>query len=157
MKILYSADALATGEGRDGRARSSDGALDVVLASPPELGGDGKGTNPEQLFAAAYAACFHSAMRVAGRRLQADLSGSAVRAQVDLGSNGQGGYGIGVRLEIAAPQLEAAQARTIIDAAHQICPYSNATRGNISVELNLLDSGTPETRTSDTAAMEATA
>jgi Ohr subfamily peroxiredoxin len=138
MKILYTAQALATGEGRDGRARSADGKLDVLLASPPELGGDGNGTNPEQLFAAGYAACFHSAMRVAGRRQKADLTGSTVNAKVDFGSNGQGGYGIGVRMDIRTPQLDPAQARAIIESAHQICPYSNATRGNISVELTLL-------------------
>ena len=138
MKILYTAHALATGEGRDGRARSSDGKLDVDLASPVELGGDGNGTNPEQLFAAGYAACFHSALRVVARRAKADVSGSTVNAAVDFGANGQGGYGIGVRMDIALPSVDPETARTLIDAAHQVCPYSNATRGNIDVELNLI-------------------
>ncbi len=141
MKTLYTAEALATGDGRDGQVRSSDRRLDVALASPAELGGDGNGTNPEQLFAAGYAACFHSALRVAARRRKADVSGSTVSAKVDLGANGAGGYGIGVRMDIGLPQLDPAAAREIVDAAHLICPYSNATRGNISVEMNIMEPG----------------
>jgi osmotically inducible protein OsmC len=138
MKVLYTASATATGDGRDGQARTSDGKLDVTLASPIELGGDGNGTNPEQLFAAGYAACFHSALRVVARRAKADVSGSTVKAEVDFGANGSGGYGIGVRMDVALPALERASAEELIEAAHQVCPYSNATRGNIDVELNLV-------------------
>ncbi|WP_026553774.1 organic hydroperoxide resistance protein [Arthrobacter sp. 35W] len=137
MKVLYTAAATATGDGRDGHATSSDGRLVVQLASPAELGGDGNGTNPEQLFAAGYAACFHSALRVVARRAKADVSGSTVTAEVDLGANTTGGYGIGVRLDIALPALDAEAAQQLIEAAHLVCPYSNATRGNIDVALNL--------------------
>lgn len=105
MKVLYTAEALATGEGRDGQARTSDGKLEVKLASPVELGGNGEGTNPEQLFAAGYGACFHSALRVVARRQKADVSDSSVRAKVDFGANGQGGYGLGVHLEVSLPKL----------------------------------------------------
>ncbi|WP_427016640.1 organic hydroperoxide resistance protein [Pseudarthrobacter sp. P1] len=138
MKVLYTATATATGDGRDGTARSSDGKLAVTLASPTELGGDGHGTNPEQLFAAGYAACFHSALRVVARRAKADVSGSTVTAEVDLGANATGGYGIGVRMDIALPALDGTAAEALIEAAHQVCPYSNATRGNIDVQLNLV-------------------
>ncbi len=139
MKVLYTARARATGDGRNGQARSSDGQLEVTLAAPVELGGDGNGTNPEQLFAAGYAACFHSALRLAARRHKADASGSTVNASVDFGTDGGGAYGIGVRLEIGLPQLQRAAAQELAQAAHQICPYSNATRGNISVELSILE------------------
>jgi Ohr subfamily peroxiredoxin len=135
MKILYTAEALATGEGRDGRAASTDGMLDVTLAAPVELGGDGGGTNPEQLFAAGYAACFHSALRTVARRARADASGSTVRAEVDFGTNGSGGYGIGVRMHVSLPALDQETAESLTAAAHQVCPYSNATRGNIPMDL----------------------
>ncbi|MBW4094933.1 MAG: organic hydroperoxide resistance protein [Acidobacteria bacterium] len=135
MKVLYTAEALATGDGRDGQARTTDGKLEVNLASPMELGGDGNGTNPEQLFAAGYAACFHSALRVVARRSKADISGSRVRAEVDFGANGNGGYGIGVRMHVSLPALDAETAQSLTEAAHQVCPYSNATRGNIPMEL----------------------
>ncbi len=139
MEVLYTAQARATGDGRNGRAQSSDGQLEVTLAAPVELGGDGNGTNPEQLFAAGYAACFHSALRLAARRHKADVSGSTVNASVDFGTVGGGAYGIGVRMEIGLPQLKRTAAQELAEAAHQICPYSNATRGNISVELSILE------------------
>lgn len=141
MNVLYTARALATGDGRDGQARTDDGKLVVDLASPAQMGGDGNGTNPEQLFAAGYAACFHSALRVVARRAKADVTGSTVRAEVDLGSIGSGAFGIGVRLEVSLPELDVEEARTLVDAAHQVCPYSNATRGNVDVQLTLAAAG----------------
>lgn len=141
MNVLYTAHALATGDGRDGQARTDDGRLVVDLASPAEMGGGGGGTNPEQLFAAGYAACFHSALRQVARRAKADVTGSTVRAAVDLGTIGNGAFGIGVRLEISLPELGGDEARALVDAAHQVCPYSNATRGNVDVQLTLAAAG----------------
>ncbi|WP_113717064.1 organic hydroperoxide resistance protein [Arthrobacter dokdonensis] len=137
MNALYTARALATGDGRDGQARTDDGRLVVDLASPPEMGGSGNGTNPEQLFAAGYAACFHSALRLVARRAKADVTGSTVRAEVDLGATGNGGFGIAVRLDVSLPELGAGEARALIENAHQVCPYSNATRGNVDVQITL--------------------
>ena len=139
MKTLYTAEALATGEGRDGHARTSDGQLDLDLAIPKELGGPGGATNPEQLFAAGYAACFHSALRAVARAEKADVSDSAVGARVSLGANDSGGFELAVVLEISLPALSADDAQALTAAAHQVCPYSNATRGNIDVTLTLVD------------------
>ena len=140
MKTRYTAEALASGEGRDGNARTNDGKLDVSLASPLELGGDGKGTNPEQLFAAGYAACFHSALRLVGRKERADLTGSAVAAKIHFGALDDGaGYGLAAELEIAVPALDLATAEALVAKAHQICPYSNATRGNMTVDIKILE------------------
>ena len=139
MKTLYTAEALATGEGRDGHARTSDGQLDLDLAIPKELGGPGGATNPEQLFAAGYAACFHSALRTVARAEKADVSDSAVGARVSLGSNDSGGFELAVVLEVSLPALSADDAQALTAAAHQVCPYSNATRGNIDVTLTLVD------------------
>ncbi|WP_458113590.1 organic hydroperoxide resistance protein [Arthrobacter sp. R1-13] len=140
MKTLYTAEALASGEGREGSARSKDGKLDVTLAAPVELGGDGQGTNPEQLFAAGYAACFHSALRTVGRKYRADLTDSAVAARIHIGALEHGpGYGLAAELEIALPALDLATAEELVAKAHQICPYSNATRGNINVDIKILE------------------
>ncbi|WP_423183977.1 organic hydroperoxide resistance protein [Arthrobacter sp. NyZ413] len=140
MKTLYTAEALASGEGRDGNARTKDGKLDVVLASPVELGGNGQGTNPEQLFAAGYAACFHSALRLVGRKARADLSDSAVAAKIHFGALSEGeGYGLAAELEIALPALDRETAEQLVEKAHRICPYSNATRGNIRVDITLVE------------------
>ena len=139
MKVLYTAHALATGEGRDGHVQSSDGKLDFDLSMPQSLGGDGKGTNPEQLFAAGYAACFHSALRLVGRRMKLDVSGSTVNTGVDIGSIGGGGFGLGVSLKVQLPEVDRAAAEKLVEAAHQVCPYSNATRGNIEVTLEVVD------------------
>jgi len=137
---LYTAEALASGEGRDGNARTNDGKLDVALASPVELGGNGQGTNPEQLFAAGYAACFHSALRLVGRKARADLSYSAVAAKIHFGAlEGSEGYGLAAELEIALPALDRETAEQLVAKAHQICPYSNATRGNIAVDIKLVE------------------
>ena len=140
MKTLYTAEALASGEGRDGNARTKDGKLDVALASPVELGGNGEGTNPEQLFAAGYAACFHSALRLVGRKERVDLSDSAVAAKVHFGAlTDSEGYGLAAELEIALPALDRGTAEQLMAKAHQICPYSNATRGNMAVDLKLVE------------------
>jgi Ohr subfamily peroxiredoxin len=136
MKTLYTAEALATGEGRDGHGRTSDGKLDLDLAIPKEMGGSGNGTNPEQLFAAGYSACFHSALRVVARRAKVDPGDSTVTAQVGIGPE-HGAYGLVVTLIIHIPGLEREQVRELAEAAHQVCPYSRATRGNISVELRV--------------------
>jgi osmotically inducible protein OsmC len=139
VKTLYTAQALASGEGRDGTARSSDGKLEVSLASPVELGGTGHGTNPEQLFAAGYAACFHSALRLVGRKERADLTDSAVAAKVHLGQLDGAGFGLAAELEVALPALGLEAAEALVAKAHEICPYSNATRGNISVDIKILE------------------
>ncbi|MDO3333489.1 organic hydroperoxide resistance protein [Mycobacteroides abscessus] len=137
MNILYTAEALVTGEGRDGKGRSADGRLDLELAIPKEMGGNG--TNPEQLFAIGYAACFHSALRMVGRQEKADITDSSVGAKVSLESVGNGGFGLAVELEITLPNLDHDIALQLTQQAHQVCPYSNATRGNIDVRLTVTD------------------
>jgi Ohr subfamily peroxiredoxin len=136
-KVLYTAHATAHG-GRDGKVASNDGKLDVVVAPPAEMGGSGNGTNPEQLFAAGYAACFQSALMVVARRARADVSGSTVTAEVGIGPiNGGAGYGLEVALVVSLPGMERAAAEDLVAKAHQVCPYSNATRGNIKVDLKV--------------------
>ena len=137
MKTLYEARATATGEGRNGHARSSDGVLDVDLATPAELGGAGGATNPEQLFAAGYAACFHSAVQTVARRAKVELAETTVTAKVGLGPNDQRGFELAVTLVVDLPGMERDAAQRLVDAAHQVCPYSNATRGNIDVALEV--------------------
>ncbi|MGI5289778.1 organic hydroperoxide resistance protein [Nonomuraea polychroma] len=128
--------AIATSSGRDGRAVSSDGRLDVKLARQKELGGDGEGTNPEQLFAAGYAACFASAMQLVGARKQIDVSDASVTAEIGLSPNGKGGFQLEATLRVELPDSIAPDtARDLVEATHQVCPYSNATRGNIPVNL----------------------
>jgi Ohr subfamily peroxiredoxin len=139
MQILYTAEALATGDGRNGHARSTDGKIDVGLSAPKEMGGSGEGTNPEQLFAAGYAACFHSALRLVGKQAQANIADSAVGAKVGIGANGAGGFGLAVTLEVSLPHLSREDAQALADKAHQVCPYSNATRGNIDVQVLVAD------------------
>ncbi|MEH3143537.1 MAG: organic hydroperoxide resistance protein [Mycobacterium kyogaense] len=139
MKTLYTAEALATGEGRDGHGRSSDGRLDFDLAVPKEMGGSGNGTNPEQLFAVGYAACFHSALRLVAGQDKVDVSDSAVGARVSIGQLDNGGFGLAVELEVTLPGVDAETARQVTEKAHQVCPYSNATRGNIDVKLTVTD------------------
>ncbi|MCW2556353.1 MAG: peroxiredoxin, Ohr subfamily [Mycobacterium sp.] len=139
MKTLYTAEALATGEGRDGHGRSSDGRLDLDLAIPKEMGGSGNGTNPEQLFAVGYAACFHSALRLVAGQAKADVSDSAVGARVSIGQLDNGGFGLAVELEVTLPNLDHDTALELTEKAHQVCPYSNATRGNIDVKLVVAD------------------
>ncbi|HEX6681198.1 MAG TPA: organic hydroperoxide resistance protein [Candidatus Limnocylindrales bacterium] len=137
MNILYTAVATAVGDGRNGSVRTSDGLLDVDLAVPTEMGGSGGSTNPEQLFAAGYAACFHNALRRVARRADADVTASEVTAKVGIGSIGGGNFGLAVTLEVSLPAVDPETARKLVDTAHQVCPYSNATRGNIDVNLVL--------------------
>ncbi|CAL9471154.1 organic hydroperoxide resistance protein [Streptomyces sp. enrichment culture] len=135
-KIVYVAEATAHG-GRDGYVTSQDGQLDLKVAMPPELGGDGNGTNPEQLFAAGYSSCFHNALVLVGRRAGLDLTGSTVAAKVGIGPNAHQGYGLAVALSVSLPVLDQEVAGRLVDAAHEVCPYSNATRGNIDVTILL--------------------
>ncbi|PWD51362.1 organic hydroperoxide resistance protein [Serinibacter arcticus] len=139
MDALYTAEALATGAGRNGHVRSSDGRIDLDLATPTGLGGSGEGANPEQLFASGYAACFHSALQAVARERKVALSDSSVGASVSIGSNDAGGFGLAVTLEVVLPGVEPDVAQEIADAAHQVCPYSNATRGNIEVTITVSD------------------
>ena len=137
MSTLYTAHAHVTG-GRDGTAKTDDGKLDVKLAPPKELGGNGAGTNPEQLFAAGYAACFLGAMRlVAGNDKIALPQATAIDADVSLGKDAQDNFRLGVVFNIALPGLDKAAAEALVAKAHQVCPYSRATRGNIDVALNV--------------------
>jgi len=134
-KVLYTAHATATG-GREGTGKSSDGVLDVKLTTPKELGGAGAtGTNPEQLFAVGYAACFIGAMKVvAGREKVALPADTKIDSSVGIGPKGQA-FGIQVELKVTVPGMDRAQAEMLVEKAHQVCPYSNATRGNIDVTL----------------------
>jgi osmotically inducible protein OsmC len=132
--ILYTGRTRTTG-GRDGAARSDDGRLDLQLSQP---GGKGAGTNPEQLFAAGWSACFIGAIGIAATQQRVKLpAGLAVDAEVDLGKSAAGDYGLAARLNVSLPGLDAETARRLVEAAHQTCPYSRATRGNIDVTLNL--------------------
>jgi Ohr subfamily peroxiredoxin len=133
-KTLYTAKAHTTG-GRDGASRSSDGRLDVKLSTP---GGPGNGTNPEQLFAAGWSACFMSAIALAASQRKVALPADrAIDAEVDL-LKGEEGFALRARLNVSLPGLSKEVAQTLVDAAHQICPYSKATRGNIDVAINLI-------------------
>jgi lipoyl-dependent peroxiredoxin len=133
-KLLYTAKAHTTG-GRDGASRSSDGRLDVKLSTP---GTSGTGTNPEQLFAAGWSACFMSAIALVASQKKVTLSaGRAIDAEVDLGTN-EGGYLLRARLNVSLPGVPREVAQTLVEAAHQICPYSKATRGNIDVVINVV-------------------
>jgi Ohr subfamily peroxiredoxin len=138
VDVKYTPEAIATG-GRDGRAASADGALDVKLATPKELGGaGGEGSNPEQLFAAGYAACFLNALKfVAGREKVPFPSDTTVIAKVGIGPRSEGGFGITADLNISLPGVMVSEAEALVSKAHQACPYSNATRGNVDVGLNI--------------------
>ena len=138
MDALYTAVAHATGGGRDGHVRSDDDRLDFDTRPPKELGGSGEGTNPEQLFAAGYAACFLGAVHAAGRELKLDTKDAAVSASVHIGNKPEGGFGLAAELDIHVPNVTKEEAEKLAEAAHQLCPYSNATRGNIQVELTVL-------------------
>lgn len=138
-KVLYKTTATATG-GRDGRAKTDDGALDVALAMPKELGGNGNGNNPEQLFAAGYAACFLGAMKAVSSsgahfKLPAETT---VSATVGIGPREDKGFGLVVKLDVAIPGADRAEAEKLVAEAHEVCPYSHATRGNIDVDLNVI-------------------
>ena len=138
-KILYTTSATATG-GRDGRAVTVDNQLDVKLTTPRELGGaGGSGTNPEQLFAAGYSACFLNAMKFAAVQNKSPMpADTSLEAFVGIGKNGSGGFGLQVELRITAPSMTREVTEALVNQAHSICPYSNATRGNIDVTLTVL-------------------
>jgi len=131
MKVLYTAEATVTGGRDQGHGRSSDGALDVQLRPP----GEGGGTNPEQLFAVGYAACFEGAIKTVARREKVEADDVSIDSKVSLGPREDKSFTIAVALDVTLPQLDDAQAAKIVEAAHQVCPYSNATRGNIDVAL----------------------
>lgn len=138
LEIAYTAIAHATGGGRDGHVRSEDDRIDLDTRPPKELGGSGDGINPEQLFAAGYAACFLSAMHSVAKRLDVDTSDSQVSASVGIGGNGNGGFGLAVELDIFSPNVAPERRQELADVAHTVCPYSNATRGNVEVTLTLV-------------------
>ena len=136
-KAIYTAHAAVTGGRADGHGVTSDGMLDVQLRLPPEMGGDGSGTNPEELFAVGYAACFEGALGVVARREHAELGDVSIESGVSLSANpSTKGFDLSVSLDVTLPGVEdPEQAVTLVAAAHQVCPYSNATRGNIEVAL----------------------
>jgi lipoyl-dependent peroxiredoxin len=139
MEALYTAIAHANGAGRNGHVLSEDNRIDMDVRTPKEMGGSGEGTNPEQLFAAGYAACFLSAIHGVGRYLTLDTTDSAVSASVSIGKISEHGYGLGVELDVYLPNIPAERRQEVMDAAHANCPYSNATRGNIEVNLVSVD------------------
>ncbi|MGY3128565.1 organic hydroperoxide resistance protein [Agrococcus jenensis] len=139
MDVLYTAEALSTGAGRDGRVTTVDGRLDLEMAVPKEMGGSGAGANPELLFAAGYAACFHSALQSVARSQRERLTDSSVGSRVQIGPDGSGGFQLSVHLEVVLPGVAEDRARELVDAAHTVCPYSNATRGNIEVSIAVSD------------------
>ena len=133
---LYTAEAHVTGGRAEGHGHTSDGALEVDLRLPKEMGGAGDGTNPEQLFAVGYASCFEGALGVVARRAKAEAGDVAIDSKVSLYPDGQGGFKLGVQLDVNLPSVtDSDQAVELVRAAHQVCPYSNATRGNIEVAL----------------------
>ena len=140
-KVLYTATATAEG-GRDGHTSTDDGRLDVKLSTPPELGGpaEGSGTNPEQLFAAGYSSCFHSALKLVAQRMKLDSTDSTVTAKVGIGSiEGAPGFGLVVELAIELPNVtDREQAQQLVDRSHKVCPYSNAINGNVDVTLTIV-------------------
>lgn len=138
-KTIYSTSATVAG-GRAGTVTSADGHLSLQLSLPQEMGGPGgEGTNPEQLFAAGYAACFQSALGLVGRRQRVDTSNSTITSTVGLHPNGQGGYKLSVKLAVSLPGVEREVAEQLLAQTHQVCPYSNAVRGNIDVDLVVVE------------------
>jgi Ohr subfamily peroxiredoxin len=136
--ILYRGIATSTGDGRaGGRARTNDGLLDLTLAIPKEMGGPGGATNPEQLFAAGWASCFHSALKAVAAQRRTEISNSAVIAEVGVEKTPEGGFGLSAVLHVELSGLDQETAEELVDAAHAICPYSNATRGNLPVTLDV--------------------
>jgi Ohr subfamily peroxiredoxin len=136
IEVVFTAESTATGGGRDGHVKSSDGRIDLDTRMPKEAGGNGEGTNPEQLFSAGYAACFLGALRLVARNNKIDLDdASGITAQVGFGKDPAGGFAINAHLIGYLPGLEQSAADDLMNQAHQVCPYSKATRGNIDVTL----------------------
>ena len=138
MNILYTATAHAEGDGRNGHVRSEDGLLDTDVRVPRQMGGPGGAPNPEMLFAAGYAACFHSALKGVGRQEKANVEGTEVIASVGIGSLDNGAFGLAVELKVSVPGADRPTAEKLVARAHEVCPYSNATRGNIPVTLTVV-------------------
>jgi lipoyl-dependent peroxiredoxin len=138
MQAIYTTTANATGDGRNGHTETEDGLLSVDVRMPKEMGGPGGATNPEQLFAAGYAACFHSAFKLVAKGSGADVTDTEVSATVSIGMLASGGFGLAVELDVHAPNMTPDQALELVNKAHEVCPYSNATRGNIDVALKVI-------------------
>ncbi|GAB3849505.1 Ohr family peroxiredoxin [Nesterenkonia populi] len=138
VDVKYTAEALATGGGREGQAKTKDGALDFTLAPPKEMGGSGEGVNPEQLFAAGWSACFLGAMKkVAGDDY--DTTDASIGVKVSIGGDDDGGVALAAEIEVVLPHLEQAAAEELAEKAHAFCPYSKATRGNVEVKVNVVE------------------
>jgi Ohr subfamily peroxiredoxin len=137
IEAIYTAESTATGGGRDGHVKSSDGHLDLDTRPPKALGGSGDGTNPEQLFSAGYAACFLSALRlVAGKARVALPESTDVTVRIGIGRTAEGGFGLTGDIAASLPGLDQKDAEDLVEKAHQVCPYSNATRGNVDVAIS---------------------
>jgi lipoyl-dependent peroxiredoxin len=135
-KVVYTAEASVQGGRAEGHGKTSDGQLDVTLRLPKEMGGDGGGTNPEQLFAVGYAACFEGALGAVGRREKLELGDASIESSVSLITTEERGFNVAVELDVTLPAIDdPAEAARIVAAAHKVCPYSNATRGNVDVKL----------------------
>jgi Ohr subfamily peroxiredoxin len=137
-KVLYTAEATVTGGREEGHGKTSDGELEVDLRTPKELGGDGGGTNPEELFAVGYAACFEGALKVVAMRKKLEAGDATIDSKVNLMSTEDRAFKLSVELDVSLPSIDDVdEAKEIVEAAHQVCPYSNATRGNIDVKLRV--------------------
>jgi osmotically inducible protein OsmC len=138
MNVLYSTTATATGDGRNGHTATEDGMVDVDVRMPKEMGGPGGATNPEQLFAAGYAACFHSAMKLVAKQLDVDTTDSAVSVTAGLGMLDGGAFNLALEIDVHVPNATPEKAQELVERAHEVCPYSNATRGNVEVKLGVI-------------------
>lgn len=138
MKTLYSTTATATGDGRNGHTATEDGAVDLHVRVPKEMGGPGGATNPEQLFAAGDAVCFHSAMKVVAPALQVDVTDSEVSVTAGLGMAEGGAFNLALEIDVHVPKATPEQAQALVERAHEVCPCSNATRGNVTVKLGVI-------------------
>ncbi|MGO1592118.1 MAG: organic hydroperoxide resistance protein [Ancrocorticia sp.] len=139
MEAQYTTEALSTGAGRSGKVQLADGSLSFDMTPPKEMGGSGKGVNPEQLFACGYAACYHQALISVASSHKVKMEDETVGTKVSIGDNGKGGFQLAVALEVVIPNVDHDTAQTLADEAHQVCPYSNATRGNIEVTVTVSD------------------
>lgn len=138
MKLLYTTTATATGDGRNGHTATEDGLIDLDVRVPEEMGGPGGATNPEQLFAAGYAACFHSAMKLVAKGMDVDTTDSAVSVTAGLGTLEGGAFALALEIDVHVPNASREQAQALVERAHEVCPYSNATRGNVDVKLGVI-------------------
>jgi Ohr subfamily peroxiredoxin len=138
MNVLYSTTATASGDGRNGHTATEDGLVDVDVRVPKEMGGPGGATNPEQLFAAGYAACFHSAMKLVAKQLDVDTTDSEVSVTAGLGMLDSGAFNLALEIDVHVPNATPEKAKELVEKAHEVCPYSNATRGNVEVKLGVI-------------------